>query len=525
MGRFLNPDNSAFEVALNSEIYVDKTGLLTYTNKVLNTKQALICNSRPRRFGKSITADMITAYYSRGCNSKKMFENLEIAQSDTFQKHLNQYDVIHLDIQWCLEPAGSVENVVPFIIKSTLKELREIYPNEVPEEVNSLADALSRIKMVTGKKFIIVIDEWDVLIRDEATNQKVQDEYIKFLRGLFKGSEPTKFIQLAFLTGILPIKKLKTQSALNNFDEFTMLNASILAPYIGFTEQEVKELCQKYDLDFDEVKRWYDGYLLAGNEIYNPKSIVSILTRKEFQSYWSQTGTYESIVPLINMDFDGLKTTIIRMLAGEPVRVKTTTYQNDMVNFKNKDDILTLLIHLGYLAYDSKIRSAFIPNEEIRSELIDAVEEEQWDEFLELQMKSNELLRATWNFDCEAVSEAIEEIHSGYASIIAYNDENSLSSVLEIAYLSAMQYYFKPIRELPAGRGFADLVFLPRREYPEIPALIIELKWNHSAETAIQQIKEKKYVKALEDYNGEILLVGINYDKKSKEHQCVIEKY
>ena len=514
MGRFLNPDNSAFEVALNSEIYVDKTGLLTYTNKVLNTKQALICNSRPRRFGKSITADMITAYYSRGCNSKKMFENLEIAQSDTFQKHLNQYDVIHLDIQWCLEPAGSVENVVPFIIKSTLKELREIYPNEVPEEVNSLADALSRIKMVTGKKFIIVIDEWDVLIRDEATNQKVQDEYIKFLRGLFKGSEPTKFIQLAFLTGILPIKKLKTQSALNNFDEFTMLNASILAPYIGFTEQEVKELCQKYDLDFDEVKRWYDGYLLAGNEIYNPKSIVSILTRKEFQSYWSQTGTYESIVPLINMDFDGLKTTIIRMLAGEPVRVKTTTYQNDMVNFKNKDDILTLLIHLGYLAYDSKIRSAFIPNEEIRSELIDAVEEEQWDEFLELQMKSNELLRATWNFDCEAVSEAIEEIHSGYASIIAYNDENSLSSVLEIAYLSAMQYYFKPIRELPAGRGFADLVFLPRREYPEIPALIIELKWNHSAETAIQQIKEKKYVKALDDYNGEILLVGINYDKK-----------
>lgn len=403
MGRFLNPDNSAFEVALNSEIYVDKTGLLTYTNKVLNTKQALICNSRPRRFGKSITADMITAYYSRGCNSKKMFENLEIAQSDTFQKHLNQYDVIHLDIQWCLEPAGSVENVVPFIIKSTLKELREIYSNEVPEEVNSLADALSRIKMITGKKFIIVIDEWDVLIRDEATNQKVQDEYIKFLRGLFKGSEPTKFIQLAFLTGILPIKKLKTQSALNNFDEFTMLNASILAPYIGFTEQEVKGLCQKYNLDFDEVKRWYDGYLLAGNEIYNPKSIVSILTRKEFQSYWSQTGTYESIVPLINMDFDGLKTTIIKMLAGESVRVKTTTYQNDMVNFKNKDDILTLLIHLGYLAYDSKIRNAFIPNEEIRSELIDAVEEEQWSD--KLSDNDKRIYHALIDFSKEGTNE------------------------------------------------------------------------------------------------------------------------
>ena len=273
----------------------------------------------------------------------------------------------------------------------------------MPEEVNSLADALSRIKMVTGKKFIIVIDEWDVLIRDEATNQKVQDEYIKFLRGLFKGSEPTKFIQLAFLTGILPIKKLKTQSALNNFDEFTMLNASILAPYIGFTEQEVKGLCQKYDLDFDEVKRWYDGYLLAGNEIYNPKSIVSILTRKEFQSYWSQTGTYESIVPLINMDFDGLKTTIIKMLAGESVRVKTTTYQNDMVNFKNKDDVLTLLIHLGYLAYDSKIRSAFIPNEEIRSELIDAVEEEQWSD--KLSDNDKRIYHALIDFSKEGTNE------------------------------------------------------------------------------------------------------------------------
>lgn len=524
MGRFLNPDNSAFEVAVNSEIYVDKTGLLNYTNKVLNTKQALICNSRPRRFGKSITADMITAYYSKGCNSKKMFENLEIAKSETFQKHLNQYDVIHLDIQWCIEPAGSVENVVSFITESTLKELREVYPNEVPKDISSLADALSQIKMVTGKKFIIVIDEWDVLIRDEATNQKVQDEYIKFLRGLFKGSEPTKFIQLAFLTGILPIKKLKTQSALNNFDEFTMLNANILAPYIGFTESEVKYLCQKYDMDFLEVKRWYNGYLLAGTEIYNPKAVVSVMTKKEFQSYWSQTGTYESIVPLINMDFDGLKTSLIKMLAGDPIKVKTTTYQNDMVHFKNKDDVLTLLIHLGYLAYDSKTRNTFIPNEEIRIELIDAIEEEQWDEFLELQMKSNELLRATWDFDEKVVAESIEDIHSGYASIITYNDENSLSSVLGIAYLSAMQYYFKPIRELPTGRGFADLVFIPKQEYPEIPSLIIELKWNHSAETAISQIKEKKYMKILEGYSGNILLVGINYDKKSKKHQCLIEK-
>ena len=252
---------------------------------------------------------------------------------------------------------------------------------------------------------------------------------------------------------------------------------------------------------------------------------MSALIRGDFQSYWSQTGTYESILPLINMDFDGLKTAVLEMIAGEAVKVKTISYQNDMVTFKNKDDVLTLLIHLGYFAYDEKNKTAFVPNEEIRSELIDAVEDTQWNEFEELRYQSDELLRATLDRDCAAVAETIGEIHSGYASAIAYNNENSLSSVLSIAYLGAMRYYFKPIRELPTGRGFADLVFLPKREYPDIPALIVELKWNQSAETAIQQIREKKYVASVENYTGDILFVGINYSKKSKEHTCIIEKF
>ena len=327
------------------------------------------------------------------------------------------------------------------------------------------------------------------------------------------------------MTGILPIKKVRTQSALNNFDEFTMLDAKIFAPYIGFTEDEVKALCEKYQKDFNEVKRWYDGYLLSGCQVYNPKAVVSIMTWGNFQSYWSQTGTYESIMPLINMDFDGLETAIIRMAAGERVKVKTTTYQNDMITFKSKDDVLTLLIHLGYLAYDSSNRTAFVPNEEIRSELMDAIEDEQWNEFAELKIKSDELLKATLDLDCEAVAQTVEAIHSGYASVIAYHDENSLSSVLSIAYLSAMQYYFKPVREQPAGRGFADLVFFPKKEYPKLPALIVELKWNQSAEAAIQQIKERNYTQALERYTGRMLLIGINYDKKSKKHECMIEQF
>lgn len=235
MGRFVNPDNSAFQVALNSPIYVDKTGLLEYTNSVLNTTEAYICNSRPRRFGKSYAANMLAAYYSKGCNSEEMFSGLDISRESNFKTHLNKYDVIHLDIQWFL---ANCDNVVVFITKSVQAELREIYPGVLPEEEISLSESLSRIKNIVGQKFIIIIDGRDVLIRDEAANKKVQEKYINFLRAMFKGTEPTKYIQLAYLTGILPIKKEKTQSALNNFDEFTMLDAGVMAPYIGFTEVE-----------------------------------------------------------------------------------------------------------------------------------------------------------------------------------------------------------------------------------------------------------------------------------------------
>lgn len=524
MGTFVNPDNSAFQVALNSEIYVDKSGLIKYTNKVQNTLQGYICNSRPRRFGKSITANMLTAYYSRGCDSEAIFSSLEISKSPDFKKHMNQYDVIHLDIQWCMEPAGGPERVVSYISEKTISELKEYYPNELLDQTRSLPEALSLINGATGKKFIIIIDEWDVMIRDEATNQKVQDEYIAFLRALFKGTEPTKYIQLAYLTGILPIKKEKTQSALNNFDEFTMLSASNLAPYVGFTEQEVNALAIEYHQDFHEVKRWYNGYLLQDEQVYNPKAVVSVMLRREFKSYWSETSSYDAIIPLINMNYDGLKTAIIEMLSGAEVKVNVTTFKNDAVNFSNKDDVLTYMIHLGYLGYNQKFRTAFVPNEEIRQELVAAVESRAWNEMIQFQQDSENLLDATLNLDGKAVAVQIEKIHNQYASSIQYNNENSLSSVLTIAYLSAMQYYFKPIRELPTGRGFADFVFVQKPEYKfDYPALIIELKWNKNAKTALQQIKSKQYPETIQNYTGDILLVGINYDKTTKEHQCSLE--
>ena len=526
MGRFVNPDNSAFQVALNSKIYVDKTGLIEYTNSVLDTTDAYICNSRPRRFGKSYAANMLAAYYSKGADSEKMFSGLQISKEADFREHLNKYDVIHIDIQWFLANCEDVDNVVTLITDSVLSELREIYPDIFTWEVSRLPDALSIVREKTGQKFIIIIDEWDVLIRDAATNGKVQEAYINFLRGMFKGTEPTKYIQLAYLTGILPVKKEKTQSALNNFDEFTMLSASNLAPYIGFTEAEVKKLSEKYQQDFAEVKRWYDGYLLKDYQVYNPRAVVSVMLRGEFRSYWSETASYDVIVPLINMNYDGLKTAVIEMLSGAEVKVNVAAFQNDTEDIKSKDDALTYMIHLGYLGYNENRKTAFVPNEEIRQNILAATKKTKWNELQEFEYQSEQLLEATLDREETLVADYIEQIHMEYASAIQYHNENSLSSVLTIAYLSAMKYYFKPIRELPTGRGFSDFVFIPKEEYRvDYPALVVELKWNKSAHTELQQIKDKKYPESLLQYTGNILLVGINYDKKSKAHECVIEEY
>ena len=525
MGSYLNPGNKGFQESLNSEIYVDKTGFLSYTNKVIDTKQAFICNSRPRRFGKSTTADMLAAYYSKGCDSENLFADLAVSDTEDFHKYLNKYDVIHFDVQWFITE-NNISEIVNTIQNNIVEELKKEYPDILDPDVTGLPDAMSIINQETGNRFIVIIDEWDVLIRDEAQNQNIQEAYIGLLRRMFKGIEPTKYMALAFLTGILPIKKLKTQSALNNFDEFTMLGSGNMAPYIGFTEEEVKALAGKYHQNYDKVKRWYDGYLLNNYQTYNPQAVVSVMLRGEFKSYWSETASYEAVVPLLNMDFDGLKSSIIEMLSGDSVEVDVTTFQNDMVSFSSRDDVLTYLIHLGYLAYDQNRRRAFVPNEEIRQEFILATKKTEWNELIAFQKQSQVIIDATLDKDADTVADCIEKIHTEYTSAIQYNNENSLSCVLSLAYLSAMQYYFKPVREMPTGRGFADIVLLPKPEYTAgYPALIIELKWNQDAVTAINQIKEKKYPEAVKKYTDNILLVGINYDKKTQEHSCKIEEY
>ncbi len=525
MGRFVNPDNSAFRSLLNARIYVDKSNLITFTNSILSSPDAFICNSRPRRFGKSMTAKMLSAYYSKGADSKEMFSSLKIASTPEWEKHLNKYDVIHFDVQGFVELAGSPEKTVSLIKKIIIEELREYYPECVKRGEKSLANVLAEINVRTGNRFVVIIDEWDVLIRDDANNQKVQDEYIAFLRGLFKGYEPDKYIALAYMTGILPIKRQKTQSALNNFKEYTMIYPGFMSTYIGFTEDEVDKLCRDYSFDIKEIRRWYDGYILKENHVYNPMAVVNAVNDGECKNYWSDTANYDLVVPLINMNYEGLKEDIIEMISGGEVPVNPKTFKNDTISISSKDNVLTYLIHLGYLGYNSDNGTAFIPNEEIREEMGYAVESNPWEEMVVFATQSQLILDATISKNGRTVAEAVEKIHDEYVPGVKYNDENSLSSVLTLAYLSARQYYFKPVRELPAGKGFADFVYIPKPRYmSQYPALIVELKWDKDAESAISQIKEKRYPDSIKEYTDNILLVGINYDKKTKKHDCIIEK-
>ncbi|MCD8133885.1 MAG: ATP-binding protein [Clostridiales bacterium] len=529
MGIYLNPGNKGFQTILNGD-YVDKTGLIDFVNRTINTPQKLTCFSRPRRFGKSFAAKMLCAYYDKSCDSRSLFEGLEISKKDSFDKYLNKYDVIYLDITWFISRSKNKgENVVSDIQTAVIDELKGTFTDCVSGNETFLPDALMSVSHKAGNQFIFIIDEWDALFREAKDDEGLQKEYVQLLRGLFKGGTATdETIAAAYMTGILPIKKYGTESALTDFREFTMAAPDTLAPYVGFTEQEVLDLCDTNHLDFEEVKFWYDGYSFDNvGSIYSPNSVMQAIERNVIRNYWTSSETYESLAAYIGMDYKGLKKDIIRMLGGEAVRVKVSTFQNDMTSFKRKDDVLTLLIHLGYLSYDAVKQTVTIPNQEVADAFGDATDQEGWGEIGELIQESDDLLEATLCGDSDAVAEALEKVHAANSSILRYNNEATLSSVIMIAYYTARRIY-KIIPEFPQGKGFADLVFLPRRGSDK-PVMVVELKYDKDADTAIRQIHENRYDGDLKKYFGNLLLVGINYDKdakgtNAKKHSCVIEK-
>ncbi len=525
MGIFLNRGNEEFDSVIHSQIYVDKTDILHFFNEVINTEQRYVCISRPRRFGKSITANTIAAYFEKGCDSRPLFQGRKISEYENWDCNLNKYDVIRIDLADIRARRKTPEETLDSIEKDVVMELDESFPNIVNCEKDGIADALAKINDKTGAKFVIIIDEWDCLFRDDKSNEEVQARYINLLRGLFKGNSSKKFTVLAYLTGILPIKKYNSESALNNFYEYTMTNPEGLAKYIGFTEDEVKALCEQYHMNYDEVMEWYDGYQFPGvNHICGPNSVVRAMRSGSCKNYWSQTVAYNNLVHYITMNFDGLRDDIVAILGGHRVKVNTFSYENDMMNFKDKDDVLTALIHLGYVAFDEETEEVYLPNKEIRQIFERTLKATKWSKVIHAIENSERLLRATIAEDEEEVAEQIDICHRENTSILNYHDENSLASCITLAYYTARNDY-RIIREMPAGYGFADMVFVPLPGRDK-PAMVIELKWNKKCETALDQIREKKYVEALNGYKGEVILVGISYEKRSenKEHMCKIEK-
>ena len=530
MGIYLNPGNENFTRTLRSADYVDKSMMIRELNRIMETDKNYICVSRPRRFGKTIAGNMISSYFSKGCDSKELFKGLKIGKEYSgLEEKLNQYNVIKIDMNSEYQGAMDKSAMLQDLTEDIKDELRDAFPNVAIRDRDSLARSIQRIYSATKETFIIILDEYDVLVRERAP-QELMDEYLGFLNGLFKSDSLRPAIALAYLTGILPIVRDKIQSKLNNFDEYTIIDAGELSEYVGFTEAEVRELCEKHGMDFAECRRWYDGYRLKDFEIYNPESVIMAMRKRNFNGYWNATSSYEAILDRIRMNFAGTKDAVIRLLSGEKVDVNVTSFLNTMDSFRTRDDLLTYLIHLGYLAFDvnEKINNrnhgtCRIPNQEIVQEWENAVAaNEDYTETDRIIKASKELLTETINGNEEAVSKALDESHIHVTSNRSYNNEDALQSAIYLAYIYALNQY-TIVREMTSGKGFADVTFIPWDH--DLPAMIIELKRNGSVDSAIEQIRERQYFKSLERYAGKLLFVGINYDEKEKTHSCRIERF
>ena len=525
MGLYLNPNADAFQMGLNTEIYVDKSLILSELNKLVGSQENFVCISRPRRFGKSMAGNMISAYYSKGCDTREPFSRMKLGQVPDYDKYLNKFNVIKLDLNGWYQKAINEDRekcLVNYIQTALLNEFRKEFPSISFEDDSSLATDILNVYGQTGEKFVIIIDEYDVLIRERVPDELFQD-YLSFLNSLFKDTTIRPAIALAYITGIIPIVRDKIQSKLNEFIEYTMLRPRQFAGMIGFTEEEVRDLCETYDMDYDECLRWYDGYRMSDTiRVCNPLSIVSAIRDREYDSYWSTTGSFEALRDYILMDFEGIRQDVIKMISGESVPVNVLKYQNTMESINSKDNVFTYLIHLGYLCYNRKEKTCSIPNEEVRIEWINSIEDSaDYKKVMAVVNASKKLLDDTIQGNEEAVARALDAAHTEVTNPLTYNDEHCFQSAICLAYFYANTRYTL-VKELPTGKGYADLVLIPY--LPNIPAMVIELKHNKSAESALRQIKEKNYCQALNNYKGDLLFVGISYDEKTKEHQCKIER-
>lgn len=515
MCKFLDYGNSDFRSVINSD-FVDKTGLINVLNEKIDSEKRYICISRPRRFGKSVAAKMLYAYYDRSSDSHKLFEGLEITKSPDYEKHLNKYPTIYLD--WNYFATNKTSTVVKDAQKAIIEDLKTAYP--FVKESENLMVALTEITGHTGDRFIFIIDEWDMLVRD--VDEDVQKEYVNLLRSLFKSNVANKVFLLVYMTGILPIIKTETQSALNNFDEFSVIRPVKTDKYYGFTLNEVEALCQKHGMNLELMKHAYDGYIIGKEKsMFNPNSVMMAIEDGEYNSHWSKTASFSTIERYLNTDADQVRTKIINMMNGGEEFVRVSSFRNDMKNIYTSDDVLTLLTHLGYLSYNPENQKVRIPNTEVAEEFENAVRLAGWGELSKAVDLSRQLLDDTINLRKEKVARAFDDYHFEASSLLEFNDENSMRCAITLAYYAAKPFY-KIFHELPTGKGFADMVFIPLPSTP-FPAIVVELKYDTSADSAIDQIKRKDYPKSLKGFSKQIVLCGINYNKATSKHEVEME--
>ena len=522
MGTYINIGNAGFASARRSE-YVDKSELIAVVNSTLHTEQRFSCVSRCRRFGKSMAAKMLCAYYDHSCDSRQLFQGLSITSHPSFEENLNKYAVIYLDMTEFVARFRH-EGIVDLIDTELRTDVLKEYPDVEVREADDLMGCLVKIAEATGHQFFFIIDEWDAICREFPSGTKAMDNYVSWLRRLFKGVNAYRVFAGVYMTGILPVKKYKTESALNNFVEYSMVDPRKMARYFGFTRKEVQELADRHGMNFGELEKWYDGYQIGDeSSMFNPNSVMQAIDASRCRSYWANTGAYDAVATYIQMNYEGLKDNIIGMLAGGRCSVDPTGFQNDVSIVRTKDDVLTVLIHLGYLAYDWNESECYIPNKEVAGEMVNAIKTTNWKHVVSAIDESKQLLQATLSGNADAVAKGIEAAHDEHTSILSYHNENSLACVLSLAFYYAHNDYIFH-REFPSGKGVADLVLIPRRNVNS-PAIVVELKYNSKADAAIAQIKHRDYPAKLAEYSSNILLVGINYDKEAKTHQCCIEKW
>ena len=553
MGTYLNPGKKAFEEAYNSEIFIDKTEMINYLNSVACTEQKYVCVSRPRRFGKSMAAKMICAYYDREADSRSLFEKCKISRitdkSDAhkWDDYLGKFDVLRIVMTDFFKKGVSIDKALEKLQKLIVRDLSKEYPEVDFFDKDDLLQSFQDVYSEKKTQFVIVIDEWDAIFREYKEEKEGQKKYLDFLRDWLKDKE---YIALAYMTGILPIKKYGKHSALNMFDEYSITYPMQLAQYTGFTEEEVVGLCNKYGRDYKKVNDWYDGYLVSDiippdpehakllatgkapeakkYALYSPLSVVKAMRSGFINNYWNETETYEALQQYIDWNFEGLKEDVAILMEGGRIPVDITGYQNDMTTFNSKDDILTMLIHLGYLGYDSDKRELFIPNKEVLDVFKSSTKNSRdWTVTFRALQNSQKLLEATWNCEKKVVAELLEAAHDKTGNK-TYHSEAGLSYAVQLAYYAAQDLY-TIVPELDTGKGYADLAYIPRE--PKYPAMLIEFKYEKDADTAIAQIHRQNYPERLELYKGNLILVGINYDRtvkndsvEFKHHSCDIEK-